>query len=198
METFFNVSSQTVIFLWSAVLGGIMGIVFDFFRVIRALKKHNAVSVFIEDMFFVMIYFLVMFIYTMEKSRGEMRFFVYVGSLLGFTIYLLTVGNLIVNLLRKIIRFVKSICHKVYVKTLFPLKKFFVHIFQKYVIETVKDTINDKKILYRRKKHLKQSSKIVYNNHKHIRTTPLKGDVISERKIRKNQKEKKITCNQIS
>lgn len=146
METFFTVSEQTKIFLWSCVLGAFLGIVFDFFRVIRIIKKHSTVAVFIEDVLFIIFSFMCIFIYTMEKARGEIRFFIFLGAFLGFILYIEIVGNFIVNVIKKIVLFIKSVLRKIYIKILKPIANFFVKIAQKIIVKYVRNYLNSKKI----------------------------------------------------
>ena len=103
METFFNVSEQTQLFLWACVLGAFTGIFYDIFRVLRILIKHNSFVVFIEDIIFTLFFGMSLFIFATEKARGEVRFFMLFGALLGFIIYYMTIGFLMVNIIKRII-----------------------------------------------------------------------------------------------
>ncbi len=192
METFFTVSDQTWLFLWSCVIGAFLGVVYDFFRVLRIIKKHSLIAVFIEDFIYVTFCFFVIFIYCMEKARGEIRFFIFLGSLLGFAVYIFTAGNFIVNIIRKIVLFIKSLLIKIYNKLFKPVIMFFVHKFQKYILETVKYKLKEKKNLYQKKKHLKQTKNIVYNNHKHIQKDNNERDILNESKKTSFKKRKKV------
>lgn len=158
METFFSVSEQTCLFLWSCVLGLFLGILFDFLRVIRIIKKHSSFAVFIEDMLFIIFSSICIFIYIMEKVRGEIKFFIFFGAFLGFILYIFTVGNFIVNIIKKIVLFVKSFLYKIYVVILRPSLLLFVHIFQKIFIQSVSNYLKLKKNDKKNKKALETIS----------------------------------------
>ena len=149
METFFTVSEQTRLFLWSCVLGAFLGIVFDIFRVIRIIKKHSSVAVFIEDILFIIFSSICIFIYIMEQARGEIKFFIFFGAFLGFILYIVSVGNFIVNVIKSIVLFIKSILKKIYLKIIKPILRFINHIcqkcFNKFVGNCLKLKISDKK-----------------------------------------------------
>ena len=145
MESFFNVSQQTWLFLWSCVLGVFLGIVFDILRVIRIIKKHSSVAVFIEDMLFIIFSSICIFIYIMQQARGEIKYFIFLGALLGFILYIVTVGNFVVNIIKKIVLFIKSILYKIYVTVIKPVLLFFVHILQKVFVVTVSNYLKSKK-----------------------------------------------------
>lgn len=158
METFFNVSEQTWLFLWSCVLGIFLGVVFDVLRVIRIIKNHSSFAVFIEDVLFIVFSSLCIFIYIMEKARGEIKFFIFVGAFLGFILYIVCVGNFIVNIIKKIVLLIKSILNKIYIKALRPFLMFFVHIFQKLIVQTVTNYLKSKKNNNKNKKALETIS----------------------------------------
>lgn len=167
IETFFNISEQTWLFLWSCVLGAVLGVYYDCFRVIRIIKKHNYFGVFIEDFFFIISSSLILFIYCTEKSRGEIRFFIFAGALIGFTVYILTIGNLVVNIIRKIVSFIYMLLNKIYKWTVRPICLFFIQKYQKSKPKIVNCVRTFTKSKSKNKNLLKESENMVYNNHKH-------------------------------
>ena len=123
METFFTVTEQTRLFLWACLIGVGLGIVYDCFRVLRIVFNHKFVAVFIEDVLFTIFYALCLFVYMTECSRGQIRFFVIIGSLLGFVAYLLTVGFVVVTIFRCAVFVIKKIFIRIYELIFMPIKK---------------------------------------------------------------------------
>lgn len=158
METFFTVSQQTWLFLWSCVLGAFLGIAFDILRVIRIIKKHSSIAVFIEDMLFIIFSSICIFIYTMEQARGEIKFFIFFGAFLGFILYIVTVGNFVVKIIKSIVLFIKSILNKMYIKIFKPIFLFFKHITQKIFNKFVSNCLKLKKSNKKNKKALETIS----------------------------------------
>lgn len=102
LETFFTVSEQCALFLLSVVLGIGIGVFYDVFRTLRIVfppaAKKNAV--FAEDIVFMVASGAAIFIYAAVLCRGQVRFFCVIGTILGFLLYIATVGSLIVGILR--------------------------------------------------------------------------------------------------
>ena len=116
LETFFSVSEQTVQFLLSVVLGAGLGIVYDCFRVFRILfptaRKNGAVCA--GDIVFMIISGAAVFLFAVMFCRSQVRLFSVIGALLGFVLYILTIGNFITGILRAIVSAVCKILQKVY------------------------------------------------------------------------------------
>ena len=165
METFFSVSEQTWLFLWACVIGVGLGILYDFFRVFRILVKHNKTAVFVEDVIYTFFFAMTLFVYSTERARGELRFFIFLGAFLGFLVYTLTVGYVIVSIIRKIVTFIYKVLHKIYIKISVPIKKAVCTVVQKLQKKFVKFISTLKNNRKKKQKSLKQSGPIVYNNH---------------------------------
>lgn len=104
IETFFTVSEQCTLFLLSVILGLGIGVFYDVFRTLRivfppAAKKK---AVFAEDMLFMIASGAAVFLYAAVLCRGQVRFFCVIGTVLGFFLYIVTVGSIIVGILRAI------------------------------------------------------------------------------------------------
>lgn len=116
LETFFSVSEQTVQFLLSVVLGAGLGIVYDCFRVFRILfppaRKTGAVCA--GDIAFMIISGAAVFLFAALFCRSQVRFFSIIGALLGFILYILTIGNFITGVLKAIVSAICKILQKVY------------------------------------------------------------------------------------
>lgn len=102
LETFFSVSEQCSLFLLSVILGMGIGVFYDVFRTLRIVfppaAKKNAV--FVEDIVFMVVSGAAVFLYAAVLCRGQVRFFCVVGTLLGFALYIATVGSIIVGIFR--------------------------------------------------------------------------------------------------
>ncbi len=195
LETFFNVSQQTQLFLWSCILGAVLGVVYDFFRVLRLIKRHKASIVFIEDFIFIIISSIVLFVFSTEYVRGEIRFFIFLGSLLGFIVYILTVGNFVVNIIRKIVLFTHKVLNKIHTKILSPIFVLFVKIYQKTIAKTSKLVTTFIISKLKTKKALKETENMVYNNHKRIENLTQRGGTKNGSQKAKSKKPKKAFYN---
>jgi hypothetical protein len=116
LETFFTVTEQAEIFLISVVLGAALGVVFDSFRLLRAVfvtaRRKGAVAV--ADFLFVLFYAFCIFIYSVLFGRGEVRFFIVVGSLCGFAVEVITIGGTVTSLTRTVSDKIHAYCRKLW------------------------------------------------------------------------------------
>ncbi len=194
METFFNVSQQTRLFLLSCVTGACLGVVFDFLRVFRIIIKHKKSVVFVEDFLFILFFMLTVFTFSTEAVRGELRFFVFLGAFLGFVIYILTVGTVVVYSVSVILEFIYKILFAIYRIFISPVLRLFVHIYQKIKTCFVNNCKSFSQKAQKSKKRLKPVNNMVYNNSTYQQAQNKRGEKHNGRKNRKVKKAKKITA----
>ena len=161
LNTFFSVSQHTSLFLMSVVLGAALGILYDCFRVLRIVFPPAAgrKAVIAEDIIFWLIYGFCIFCYAASFARGQVRFFMFFGSLIGFVLYIVTVGNLITGVIRRVFDAVYKILHKVYSFLIEPIVKLKAKICQKLVPVFVRNHKNKRSV----KNLLKNAVNWVYN-----------------------------------
>jgi spore cortex biosynthesis protein YabQ len=104
LDTFYSVTEQAELFLLSVLVGAALGVVFDAFRLLRAvfLTARKSFLVHVADFIFVLFYTFVIFTYSAVSARGEVRFFIFIGSLCGFLIETLTIGDSVTKAVRYI------------------------------------------------------------------------------------------------
>lgn len=190
LNTFFSVSQQTASFLLSVLIGAALGVVYDCFRVARILLPPLAKPkpTFFEDILFWLIYGFCVFCFAASAARGQVRVFMLLGSLLGFALYILTIGNLITGVIRSIVNAVYRVLHKVYFTLIEPIVKL-VRIFcQKVYRFFVGSHKNNRKLIGSVKNHLKNRGKLVYNDK--AKYSPLR-NILGKHidRLRKNVKE---------
>lgn len=166
LNTFFSVSQQTAAFLLSVLLGAALGVVYDCFRVARILLPPIAKPkpTFCADILFWLIYGFCVFCFAATAARGQVRMFMFLGSVLGFTLYILTLGNLITGVIRSIVTAVYRVLHKVYSAVIEPIVKLLRTFCQKVSRFFVRSHKNNPKLKRSVKKALKNKGKLVYNN----------------------------------
>lgn len=165
LDTFFSISRQTLIFLLSVILGAVLGVLYDCFRVLRVLFPPAAKpkAVFIGDVLFWLIYGFCVFCYGAVFARGQVRLFIIFGSLIGFALYLLTVGSVVIGVIRCAAEAVRKILLKVYSGTIEPFVKLLRIFCQKITQFFVGNHKNDNKSAGSIKKVLKNTVSMVYN-----------------------------------
>jgi hypothetical protein len=115
-ETFFTVSEQLKLFLLSCLLGVPIGVFYDIFRISRITFKHSKLLVATQDIFVLLVYGAFCCVFTAYCARGEFRFFYVLGNALGFIVYYLTIGAMIVGGYRQIAGKVHALSEKLHVQ----------------------------------------------------------------------------------
>lgn len=98
----FGLALETEIFLLSVLLGGGLGVVYDFLRVFRALLSHGKVLTFIEDFVYMLLAGFALFTFSTGLA-GEIRYFTVAGMVMGWVLERYTVGNGVVFVIRSIL-----------------------------------------------------------------------------------------------
>ncbi|MGN0665623.1 MAG: spore cortex biosynthesis protein YabQ [Huintestinicola sp.] len=117
LESFFTINEQTELFLLSVVMGGLFGIVYDVFRAARVVFPPMAARVptIICDVLFMLICGFGVYLFSMLFARGEVRAYYGGGALLGMIIYLMTVGTVIIGVIRTVFGLIYGGIRKVYI-----------------------------------------------------------------------------------
>lgn len=149
----------------SVVLGAALGVLYDCFRVLRAVFPPAAKkgAVIAEDIIFWLIYGFCIFCFASVSARGQVRAFMFFGSLIGFVLYLVTVGSVVIGIIRRITETFYKILHKVYYFTIEPFVKYFKIMCQKIMPFFVRNHKNIKNSERSVKNHLKNICIMVYN-----------------------------------
>lgn len=120
------VNNQAYLFIIFTLDGILIGILFDFFRVLRKTFKTKDFITYIEDIIFwiftgfIILYSMCMF------CNGELRFFMFIGIIIGIVMYMITISRFvikvsvfIINWLKKVLIFPFQIIYKVTKKIIF-------------------------------------------------------------------------------
>lgn len=83
-----SLTSQFYAFLVTVLAGVTIGVIFDFYRVIRGLARPRKVFTYLGDLAFWVISTMVIFFLLLVGNWGEIRFYVFIGILAGIGLYL--------------------------------------------------------------------------------------------------------------
>lgn len=73
---------EVYVFLWSIIIGAMLALVFDFFRIFRRNKKTKDIIVYIQDIIFGIIATLAIIISAFMTNDGDLRGYMFVGYIL--------------------------------------------------------------------------------------------------------------------
>lgn len=126
------VVKQTYLFLMFLLNGLIIGIFFDFFRILRKSFNTSDIVTYIEDFLFWLLTGILILYSIFTFNNGEIRIYMFIGIILGITFYMLTISTYIIKINVIIIKFCKELLIKTFSIILFPicyLYKIFAKIF---------------------------------------------------------------------
>ena len=89
------VQNQTYLFLVFSLTGVIIGILFDFFRILRKSFKTSDIITYLEDIIFWILTGFIVLYNIWYFNNGEIRLFMILGIIMGAIIYMLTLSNII-------------------------------------------------------------------------------------------------------
>lgn len=120
------VNNQAFLFIIFTLDGILIGILFDCFRVLRKTFKTKDFVTYIEDILFwlftgfIILYSMCMF------CDGELRFFMFIGIIIGIFMYMITISRyvikvsvFIINFFKKVLAFPFQLIYKVTKKFIF-------------------------------------------------------------------------------
>lgn len=114
--------SQEQVFMFFFIIGVIIGILFDIFKVLRKSFKTSDFITFIEDLIFLLLSGILIISGILKLNGGEIRFFLFLGIFFGILSYILTISNLCVIIFYT---FVKT-CKKIFKFPINCFKKIFL------------------------------------------------------------------------
>ena len=127
------ITNQAYLFLVFTINGMLIGILFDFFRILRRSFKTSDFITYLEDIIFWILTGLSLLYSIFVFNNGEIRLFMFLAIAIGIVIYMLLFSSYIIKVNVIIITFLKKIISKIFSFLIFPfrylyglLKKLFV------------------------------------------------------------------------
>ena len=101
--------NQAYLFLVFSLTGIAIGILFDFFRILRRSIKTSNIVTYIQDILFWILTGIIVLYNIWYFNNGELRIFVFLGLILGILIYMATLSSIIVKIFTRIMIFLINI-----------------------------------------------------------------------------------------
>ncbi|WP_162840357.1 spore cortex biosynthesis protein YabQ [Acetanaerobacterium elongatum] len=118
------VSHQTVLFLQACLLGFLLGIFYEIFRILRLLIQTGPVAIFVQDILYWSVSALISFLFILAVNSGQLRIFLLLGIVIGMVVYFLTLGVLVMKASKAIIAFIHRVMRFIYRKLVAPVQRF--------------------------------------------------------------------------
>ena len=139
--------NQAYLFLVFSLTGVVIGVLFDFFRILRRSIKTSNTITYIEDILFWILTGLSLLYSIFTFSNGEIRLYMFLGVFLGCLTYMMLISKYFIKINVKIVVFFKKTFGIIFSILLLPIKFLFKPI--RFI------TINIKKISIKQLKHTK-------------------------------------------
>lgn len=98
-------------FAEAACLGALLSLIYDVFRVRRALLPLPSAVVFVEDVFYCLLAAVAFFLVLMDVGNGGVRWFMVLGVALGWLACHFSVGLAVITVARLIVRCIRLILY---------------------------------------------------------------------------------------
>ena len=105
-----TLATQLLVFSYSCILGASLGLLYDFFRIIRMTINPRNIAMFVQDVIYFIISGLITFLFVLKFNNGEARFYILAGEGIGWIAYHITLGEIIYKCSGKV---VKSLSFKI-------------------------------------------------------------------------------------
>lgn len=102
-----SLSYQATLFLSTIAIGGILGFLYDIFRILRITFPHPNFLIQLEDAVYWVLVVLTMFLFMLHKNYGEIRFFSVCGAFLGMLLYFFTLSLLVMAISGAVVSAIK-------------------------------------------------------------------------------------------
>ena len=112
--------NQAYLFLIFTLNGTFIGLLFDFFRILRKSFKTANFITYIEDIIFWIISGISIIFLMYRFSNGELRIYMLLGLVFGIMIYMLALSKLVITFFMSIIDFIKKIFRVIFSIIIIP------------------------------------------------------------------------------
>ena len=128
--------NQIQLFFIFIINGLLIGLLFDFFRILRKAIKTADFITYIEDALFWILTGLIILYSIFTYNNGEIRLFMFLAIILGILIYLIFISKIILSISLNIINIVKKIFSIVFHIIKIPFQ-FFMKLLRKLFLNPI-------------------------------------------------------------
>lgn len=142
------------------IIGIIIGILFDIFRILRKSFKTTDFITYIEDILFWILAGIIILFSIFKFNNGEIRSYLFIGIVFGIIIYMLTISKYVIKYSVIIIKFLKKVIS-------YPVNMI-KNMFFKFVVKPIRYVIKQTLIIFKNKQNntTKNNKKILKKSDK--------------------------------
>lgn len=158
-----SLAVQTKNFLLSLGLGFLMGIFYDVFRIIRLCISSKKIAVLIFDLLYSVLFCFVFFIFLLTVNEGQFRFYLLLGSAVGFSVYYFSLGVIIFCFTSFLTESIKKWIKRILSVFIFPFRWIYSKMKSRVCKIVEKSQKRGKKLKNKSKTLLKLNKHLLYN-----------------------------------
>lgn len=117
--------SQGYLFLIFILVGIIIGILFDIFRILRRTFKTSDFVTYIQDILFWLLSGIILIYSIFIFNNGELRAYIFLSIFIGIITYMLTISKYFIKLNVTILTGIKKVFNFIFKIILYPFKVIF-------------------------------------------------------------------------
>ena len=117
-----SMTGQAWLFLSAVMVGAVIGLFYDVFRVLRKTARHNRLAVQLEDLVFWVAATGLTFYYMLHRNYGEIRPFILIGVAIGALLYFATISRWVIFVFVVIVNYLKQVIVAVVKIILVPVR----------------------------------------------------------------------------
>lgn len=136
------ITNQAYLFLIFIIDGIIIGLLFDFFRILRKTIKTSDIITYIQDALFWILTGIIILYTTFTFNDGEIRIYMFIAILLGVICYITLISSYIIKINVKIVNIIKNIIIKIFSTIIVPFKcsfRWIKNLFDKILAKKIKN-----------------------------------------------------------
>lgn len=103
------ITNQAYLFFIFIINGILIGLLFDFFRILRRVIKTSDIITYIEDILFWILTGFIILYSIFVFNNGQLRFYMFLGIVLGAFTYMLFISSYVIKINVKVISFLSKI-----------------------------------------------------------------------------------------
>ena len=99
------ITNQAYLFFIFIINGILIGLLFDFFRILRRIIKTNDIITYIEDVLFWILTGFIILYSIFVFNNGQLRLYMFLGIILGAFTYMLFISSYFIKINIKVINY---------------------------------------------------------------------------------------------
>lgn len=104
-----SINNQVIVFLYSVLGGIVIAFTYDVFRIKRKKIKTRTYVTYIEDLVYWIIVAIIMFSSVYISNDGEIRGYIFLGTLIGLIFYILVLSKIVVTFIMALLQVLTKI-----------------------------------------------------------------------------------------